>query len=187
VFLCYNDTQSKRLYYTAVIERILPVMQTKFHLRNRISTLVIAGVVVLAVTACAPRIATRGNLPDPDLLANIEIGQINKRDIVEMIGSPSSIEPFQGESWYYISERTETRAFFEPTVVERKVIVLRFDKKGIVKEMKTIGLKDGRDVEMVDRVTPTAGQEMTILKQLFGNVGRFEGSGAGTGTIIDNN
>ncbi len=160
-------------------------MQTKFFNGQKLSKFVIAGFAVIAVTACSPRIATRGNLPDPDLLANIEVGRVNKRDVVELIGSPSSTEPFKGESWYYISERTETRAFFEPTVLERKVIIIRFDAKGIVKEMKTLGLKDGRDIAMVDRVTPTAGNEMTILKQLFGNVGRFEGSGGSTGTILD--
>ncbi|MBT3989437.1 MAG: outer membrane protein assembly factor BamE [Rhodospirillaceae bacterium] len=161
-------------------------MQTKFFSSPKIGKIVLAGVVALSVTACAPRVASRGNLPDPDLLANIEVGQVNKRDVIELIGSPSSTELFKGESWYYISERTETKAFFEPKVVERKVIIIRFNEKGIVKELKAIGLKEARDIEMVDRVTPTAGQEMTILKQLFGNVGRFEGGGGGAGTIIDN-
>ena len=134
----------------------------------------LAGVVVLAVTACAPRVATQGNLPDPDLLASIEVGQVNKRGVTELIGSPSSVALFKGESWYYISQRTETRAFFEPDIVDRKVVIIRFDKKGMVSEIKSLGLKDGHDIAMVDRVTPTAGKEMTILQQLFGNIGRFE-------------
>tara|TARA_B100000315_G_scaffold223256_1_gene227897 strand:+ start:19101 stop:19583 length:483 start_codon:yes stop_codon:yes gene_type:complete len=149
-------------------------MQTKFFIGRKLIRWAVAGTLVVAVSACAPRIATRGNLPDPDLLANIEVGQVNKRGVVELIGSPSSIAPFQGESWYYISERTETRAFFEPDVVERKVVIIRFDKKGIVSEVKTLGLKDGHDIAMVDRKTPTAGKEITLLQQLFGNIGRFE-------------
>jgi outer membrane protein assembly factor BamE (lipoprotein component of BamABCDE complex) len=118
-------------------------------------------------------------------LANIEIDRVNKRQVVDLIGSPSTIELFQGENWYYISDRTETKAFFEPTVIERKVIVIKFDKKGIVKAMKTIGLKEGRDIAMVERVTPTAGQEITILRQLLGNIGRFGGNNTNTGTILD--
>ena len=54
------------------------------------------------------------------------------------------------------------------------------NKPNIVKEIKTIGLKEARNIKMVDRVTPTAGREMNILRQLFGNIGRFEGSGGGT-------
>jgi len=158
-------------------------MQTKIFNSRKLIRLAIAGVAVLAVSACAPRVATRGNLPDPDLLANIEVGQINKRGVVELIGSPSSVAPFQGVSWYYISERTETRAFFEPDVVERKVIIIRFNKKGIVSEIKALGLKDGHDIAMVDRVTPTAGKEITLLQQLFGNIGRFESDVDPTGGI----
>jgi len=113
------------------------------------------------------------------MLANIEIGRVNKQEVVEFIGSPSTVEIFKGESWYYISEKIETTAFFEPKINNRKVIIIRFDKKGIVKEIKTIGLKEAQNVKMVDRVTRTAGQEMTILKQLFGNIGRFQGAGGG--------
>ena len=133
--------------------------------------------IIMQLATCTPRIDTRGNLPNPDMLANIEVGQVSKREIIEMIGSPSTIEPFQGESWYYISERTETKAFFEPKIIGRKVVIIRFDKRGIVKEIKSVGLKEAKKIKMVDRVTPTAGQEMNIIRQLLGNIGRFEGGG----------
>ena len=133
---------------------------------------------IFALEACTPRIAVRGNLPDPDLLADVEVGHVNKRDVAEMLGSPSSIAPFNGETWYYISERTETVAFFKPEVLERKVIIIRFDEKGLVKEKKSFGLEAGQDIEMVARVTPTAGKELSLIKQLFGNIGRFNTGGA---------
>ena len=139
----------------------------------------VLSVFLFGLNSCSPIIGTRGNLPNPDLLANIEVGRINKQGVTELIGSPSTVEPFNGESWYYISEKTETKAFFEPKKTSRKVVIIRFNKKGIVKEIKTIGLKEARKIKMVDRITPTAGQEMTILKQLFGNIGRFEGSASG--------
>jgi len=50
------------------------------------------------------------------------------------------------------------------------------DASEIVKKITQLSLKDGEKIEMVDRITPTAGKEMTILKQIFGNVGRFENS-----------
>jgi len=129
------------------------------------------------IGACSSRIDQRGNLPDPDLLANIEVGHINKQGVQETLGTPSSIGLFDQETWYYISQRTEKVAFFEPSVIDRKVIVIKFDPRGVVSEMTTLGLEDSRDVQIVERKTPTAGQEMGILKQLLGNVGRFDGKG----------
>ena len=129
-----------------------------------------------AAAACTPRIDTRGNLPDPDVLADVEVGHTNRDQVTQLLGSPSSIAAFDGESWYYISERTETLGFFAPEVKERKVVIIRFDDKGLVKAVNTLGLKDGRDIAQVERVTPTAGNEITFLQQLLGNIGRFEGA-----------
>lgn len=139
-------------------------------------SLVVLGLAVL-LGACAPRVDVRGNLPDPDLLADIEVGHVSRQEVEEILGSPSSKALFKGESWYYISERTETVAFFAPEVKERKVVILRFDKKGVVKEKLVFGLERGRVVELVERKTPTAGREFSFLKQMFGNLGRFEGGG----------
>ena len=133
----------------------------------------------ILVAGCQGRIDVRGNLPDPDLLQDIEIGHITKNEVVELLGSPSSISPFSGDTWYYISERTKTVAFFEPEILKRKVIVITFDQTGVARELKSYGIEDTRRIQMVERKTPTAGRELTILKQLFGNIGRFEGEPEG--------
>ncbi len=126
-----------------------------------------------AVFACSPRIDSRGNLPDPDRLAEIKPGEHSRDDVAEILGSPSSVGAFDQEAWYYISKRTEALAFFAPEVSERQVIIVRFDKKGVVTGVETLGLEQGHAVEPVDRKTPTAGTEMSILQQLLGNLGRF--------------
>ena len=161
--------------------RIHSTMLANIFLSPKLLFIIFTRFAIISILAsCSPRMDTRGNLPNPDMLANIEVGQVNKRQVIELIGSPSTVELFNGESWYYISEKTETKAFFEPKTTNRKVVIIRFNKRGIVKEIKTIGLKEARNIKMVDRVTPTAGREMNILRQLFGNIGRFEGSGGGT-------
>lgn len=142
------------------------------------SPLLTAVIFAAALGACAPRINSHGNLPDPDLLAEVEVGQVSKTDVVQILGSPSSLAPFNGDVWFYVSEKTKTVAFFEPEVIERKVIIIRFNKRGIVTALKTFGLEEARQMEMVERKTPTAGNELGLLRQLFGNIGRFEGKGS---------
>ena len=156
----------------------MAVVKQKYFPGKR-TLIVLAAAVLLA--ACSPRVEIRGNLPDPDLLAELEIGALNKRQVEEMFGSPSSVSTFGDENWYYISERTETTAFYAPDVVDRKVVVIKFDDKGVVRDFASLGLEDGRIIELVERKTPTAGLEITFLQQLFGNLGRFEGSGSAPG------
>ena len=134
-----------------------------------------AGALSIALVACTARVDTRGNLPDPENLSQIKAGQSSREDVSQLLGSPSTVGNFTGETWYYISNRTETTAFFEPKVEERHVVIVRFDDQGKVADLKTLGLEDGQSVELVDRVTPTSGNEFTFFQQIFGNLGRFNG------------
>ena len=133
---------------------------------------------LLAVSACTQRIATHGNLPDPDRLAEVVPGEMSKDEVAEILGSPSSKSLFGEETWYYISERKETTAFFAPELTERKVLIVRFDKEGYVSDLETLSAEDGREIEPVERETPTAGNELTIIQQLLGNLGKYSDSEA---------
>ena len=90
-----------------------------------------------------------------------------------MLGSPSSIATFGEEVWYYISSQTETIAFYEPEIIDQKVVAITFDSTGKVKTIRTYGLEDAQDIEPVARTTPTGGRAITVLEQLVGNLGRF--------------
>ena len=39
--------------------------------------------------------------------------------------------------------------------------------------IKYYGLEEGKIISYVDRTTPTRGRELTVLQQLFGNLGRL--------------
>ncbi|MBO6782983.1 MAG: outer membrane protein assembly factor BamE [Alphaproteobacteria bacterium] len=130
-------------------------------------------VLLSALSACSPVITTHGQQPDPDALAEIEPGTSSQRDVETALGTPSTRGVFRENVWYYMSERTEKTAFFEPELIERKIVAVVFDGQGVVEDIVTYTENDKQDVELVSRVTPTAGNELSIIQQLFGNVGRF--------------
>lgn len=140
---------------------------------------VLLAALALSLTACISRIETSGNFPDQGLINEIKPGTVNRDDVRELLGSPSAIATFDDEHWYYISQRVETVAFLEPEVKERHVLIVKFDKKGIVTGVDTKTLKDGRDVAIVERETPTTGSDISVIQQLFGNIGRFPGQVGG--------
>ena len=130
-------------------------------------------IAVLAVAACEPRIATRGHVPDPESLAKIKPGVVSRSEVANILGSPSSIAKFDGETWYYITTRTETVAFYEPTILEQEVVAIAFDQTGFVANVRRYGIDDLQDVDPIDRETPTAGKKLGFFEQLIGNIGRF--------------
>tara|TARA_R110002072_G_scaffold14107_27_gene58884 strand:+ start:83 stop:568 length:486 start_codon:yes stop_codon:yes gene_type:complete len=142
-----------------------------------------AGVILGGMLAgCSPTLNNHGNIPEAELIQSIRIGSSNREQIAAMLGNPSAVATFDKESWYYVGMRTSQIAFLEPEILERKVLVVRFDKQGIVQQVERLDKEDGREVQIVDRKTPTRGKELTILEQLLGNVGKFAGPAADDGS-----
>jgi outer membrane protein assembly factor BamE (lipoprotein component of BamABCDE complex) len=128
---------------------------------------------LLLLAACSPTIQQEGNVPDPDQVVQINPGVDDKNRVTQLLGSPSSVSAFQDRTWYYISRRTEQTAFLDPQVVEQEVLAVSFDSQNIVQDMKVYGLENGRLVAMTERITPTHGNDLTLVQQVLGNLGRF--------------
>jgi outer membrane protein assembly factor BamE (lipoprotein component of BamABCDE complex) len=138
--------------------------------------------VIIVAAGCSPREDVRGSIIDPDKLAQVAVGTTTQEQLFRLLGSPSAKSTFseRADTWYYISTRTETVAFLSPVTTDRKVVAIDFSRAtGRVSDVRSFGMEDARDVEPVDRVTPTKGREMTVLQQLFGNIGRFNDRSTG--------
>ena len=145
----------------------------------------------LLVTGCTEAVQVRGNLPDPEVVGEIEPGRHSREDVFQMIGSPSTLSAlsamssYQDRKWYYIGQKTSQYAFFKPEVLERSVLLVTFDERGLVDETQLYTLEDGQVIKPVSRITETEGEEISILQELLGNLGRFSGDQAprtGSGT-----
>jgi outer membrane protein assembly factor BamE (lipoprotein component of BamABCDE complex) len=126
-----------------------------------------------------PIVDYRGYLPRSDEIARVQIG-MGKTEVEALLGSPSTTATIDdlGESYYYISSVVETTAFLAPQVVDRQILAVRFDQEQRVSGLAHYGLEDGKVVNFISRETPTRGKEMSIIQQLFDNIGRFD-PGAG--------
>lgn len=133
------------------------------------------------VAGCAPIVSTRGHMVEPERLAQIQPGKSTADDVLQAIGTPTSVGAFDTRSWFYIGQVTERVAFFEPEVVDRRVVVVKFEPNGVVREVRNIDKSEGQELAVVDRATPTAGHEMGFLEQLLGNVGKFNPAASKSG------
>ena len=128
-----------------------------------------------AVGGCDNNMEARGFAAPPGSVEKLEINAQSREDVVRLIGNPSAIATFNPNIWYFISQKQEQFAFLKPQVREQSVLQLTFNESGRLQAIKNYEMKDGQDVAMVARITPTAGKELTVLEQLLGNIGRFSG------------
>ncbi len=156
----------------------------QFKFGRKAPKLLAAMAVVISLTACSGTLETHGHLPHPEIVNSIHIGKSSREQVTAMLGRPSAISTFDNEAWYYIQTRTSKFAFLEPEILERTVLVIRFKKDGVVRQVERLSKNDGHNVQIVKRKTPTPGRELTILEQLVGNIGRFGGGGSGEGSPL---
>jgi len=134
-----------------------------------------AAMLALSLAACNVPADPRGNLPTESQLKEIQPGVTDKATATRVLGSPSSVAPFDGDTWYYISQKTKAVAFFKPDLIDQEVLAIDFDKQGVVRDIRHRGMNDRVAVDPNPKATPAPGREFSVLEQLIGNFGRFSG------------
>lgn len=142
-------------------------------LRGRALALLVAPL----LAGCAPEISNHGYHLDETALAQLEPGRTTQDGTLQLLGSPSAIAIFDDKVWYYVSQRRERMSFYQEEVVDQKVVTVTFDEQGVVRDVERQDLADAFEVSLVDRETPTSGNELGILEQFIGNIGRFNPEG----------
>lgn len=124
------------------------------------------------VAACEPTYTNHGFAPQVVELDELQAGSDTRGSVLRKLGQPSAYSSFDSNNWYYTASRVEHYAFYAPEVIERRVVAVRFDDNGLVREVNRFGIEDGQVIDLITRRTPTYGREVTVLQQIFGNLGR---------------
>ena len=125
------------------------------------------------LTSCSFEIEEHGKRIGTNLLDKIVPGSTQKEQVLSILGAPSTENDFGNEALFYIASKNRKTALFGDKLVSRSIIKIIFDDKNTVTKITTLTEKDQNNVEHNQEKTPTAGQEIGILQQLLGNVGRF--------------
>lgn|GEM_PF-185663 len=146
-------------------------------------TLLSAGL-ILAATAvlagCSRDIEHRGYQVRAQDMQKLRIG-MTQEEVRGALGSPSTTATVQqqGDSFYYISSRIKTSAFLDNEELDRQILAVRFSQLNQVQSFGQYTLQDGKVIDMNSRETPSRGRELTILQQMFGNIGNFTPNDSG--------
>ena len=126
----------------------------------------------MVLAACSPTVEHRGYIAKPGAFNQISNG-MSKLEVEGALGSPSTTASvnLKGDSYYYITSTTQSRAFLKPVETNREVIAIRFDQSERVQSFAQYGLEDGRIIDLNSRNTVVAGEDTSILRQLFRGVG----------------
>ena len=129
------------------------------------------------LSSCSQSQVVDGQYPPQYNLKEIIVGDHSKDDVLDILGTPSTIPSFDQNKWFYIEITSDKIAFLEPRLISQKVLQINFDDEDLVSGIQTYSLEDRRVIEMSENKTLTQGRKLTIWEQLFSNYGNLRDRG----------
>lgn len=107
------------------------------------------------------------------------MGRDTRESVEETVGPPSAGGVLDDGDYYYVRSRTKTFGMRESQEIERQVLAITFDSRGVVENIERFGLENGQVVPLTRRVTASGVSDVSLLRQLMGNIGNIGAGGIG--------
>lgn len=148
-------------------------MQIKTGLGKKTAKVACFVALVLTMTACTAVIRKHGYVPTEEDLDNVLVGVDTVETVETTVGRPSGRGVLQDGDWFYVQSIWKNYGYREPEEIDRQVVAIRFDDKGVVSNVERFGIEDGRVVALSRRVTDSGISGVGFLAQMFGSFGNL--------------
>lgn len=134
---------------------------------------VIALALVTVIAACSATFRNHGYMPAAEDVDLLVVGKDTRESVTTAIGKPGTAGLLDVSGFYYVRSRFEHYLYNEPKEIDREVLAISFNDKGVVENIERFGLEDGQVVVLERRVTDSNIKGVGFLRQLFGSFGRI--------------
>lgn len=128
--------------------------------------------ILLAISNCQV-IESRGQYVENSLLPMLENSKLSKNAVEDLIGTATIIPNYSPNTWYYVHRSLSKRAWFNPKVLEQRIIKITFNNNDIVDEVLVLNNSHKNDINIVNECTKTYGTELNSVQKFVRNIGRF--------------
>jgi len=150
---------------------------------KKIGFILLFSAILGTLGACSPTVSSRGNMVKDYQLVTLQPGISTKSDVLRALGSPTTQDAFDDNNWFYIGQVKEKTGIFDPKISSERILQVTFNSEGIVQNIKDVG-GQRENIPYERDKTPTSGNEVTVMQQLLGNLGRFNGAGGKSGGAL---
>lgn len=130
----------------------------------------------LMLSACGLETYHSGDLPAKTRLNVVQPKKQTKEQVLRILGTPA-FEISETNTLVYMRQVKESQAFLVPKEIERDIYVFSFDENGKLKTKNHLTLADAQTVAFDETVTDTQKKELSVMKQLIQNFGRYDAGG----------
>jgi len=126
----------------------------------------------LGLQGCESQVTSHGNLIEASQLNKLEIGTTRREDVLILFGPASFEGAFNNNRLYYNNQKMEAPIAGRTQTIERELVVLSFDVNNILEYIEIRDKSTDQEIVKLDAQTPTPGDTLTVVDQLFTNLRR---------------
>lgn len=147
-----------------------------FHNLFRKTKIIALFLLLVTTSSCFRHVEKTGYMFDMSDYEMLEQGITSKERVLRIMGSPTIISNFDNrETWIYYAQDIKKFLFFKADIIDRKVVIIRFDNSNIIKELKKVTMDDEqRNLYFATNKTPVLEHKTGFFKSIFGNVGQIK-------------
>ena len=117
---------------------------------------------------CSSKIIYSGKILNQEKLENINF--LNKEGLISKLGQPSYIDPIENK-YFYFSEKSEKKSFFNKEIKYSYVFVFKIDKNDEIIYTKVFNTEEVQNVRFSNDKTSNEIIKRGLLERIFGGVG----------------
>jgi len=125
-----------------------------------------------ALIACEATVITHGRFIEADELDRLELGVTTQEETIAILGQPSFEGAFNSGRLYYNNQKMEKKVAGTTSTIERELIVLIFDNNNVLQGLELRNKNSDEKIVKLEAKTPTPGDTLTIVDQIFSNLRR---------------
>ena len=126
----------------------------------------------LVLSACEAIVTTHGRLIEPAELDRLELGVTTQAETIAILGLPSFEGAFNSGRLYYNNQKMEKNVGGATLTIDRELIILIYDNNNILQSVEIRDKKSDKEIVKLDEKTPTPGDTLTVVDQIFSNLRR---------------
>ena len=127
---------------------------------------------MVVVSACEAITTTHGQLIEPAELNRLELGVTTQAETIAILGPPSFEGAFNSGRLYYNNQKMEKPVGGETLTIERELIIFIFDNRNRLQGIEIRDETSDKKIVKLESKTPTPGDTVTIVDQIFSNLRR---------------
>lgn len=127
---------------------------------------------VLLASGCQS-VDVRGQFLSDGALEEINSKKLTQDEIINLVGTPTYVPEYSPNVWYYIQRSMTRRAWFDPKVIEQRIVKISFNSHGKALEAVLLSNLHEEGLDIESKYTKSTGTERTNIQKFVKNIGRF--------------